>query len=595
MKKRNVAGAVTKAPRVLALAIGALLVLGPVGTAGAAEVASSASNSSATDKIRCHFIANNTPSSGSRTGQGRCYWDDSRTAYGSLAGTDLTNVTNTAPNWRLLPLWSFSSCTGNQVAIGPQIGANSLSGAPIPVGGVEYKVTGCSGTSTSSIAGTLRLGYTGSDTVDSATCNRSGNCLWTTGDSSTWGSYPPDYFPGGALGGESFCGAVVTTDLDFDHLLTVGDVVEFTTVRTPSLTGEVAVSWWYPSAAGTNGLTSADVAFQQISPDGAIPTTVETSVTMRGAPSSGNGTVGFRRLGSVWLRCLDSVTQEYIYKQLDQESLLPAPGEVTPCSIARLFWPEPDGEVLDGDELTWRLQYSGILDAANESTEIESVEYAFIDPEISPVPRFDTLTWIETDPAGPWALGSSETFDIEMEYDGTLLQIVFRCTDWSGVSYDRQWLSAVRTAGDGSGLLDPDSGACVERRGIGLSPSSWVPYLVDLGRCVMVALFVPSESDVNGLKESAEAISEKAPIVWVVEAYGLMTSSVEAYEDSVAASGGCFEPLPGEAFSAEADDVSICDTDVPAGIRAYRPFVAFVFWLFFALAIFKDAAELIGR
>lgn len=508
----------------VAVVTSALVVVAMPITAHAAEVASSANNSSPTDKIRCSWQANNAPASGSRTVRIRCYWDDSRSGYVSLAGSDLTNVTNTSPNWRLIPLpTGFSACTGNQVAVGPQLSAASLSGSLIPVGGVEISLTGCTGTATAAPGGTLRLSYTGSDAVDSANCNRSGNCLFTTGTG--WSAYPPDHFPGGATPSDSRCTMILLNDFNGTSGVPVLPGSSYTAeISDPPFADLDGVSLSFRFAPGD--FWRSDPLVLELGADWPIRFTNTTADPL--VPS-----------GGLELRCLDNDADDdatYFIRLGEAPSLdqsLPRP-----CFSFVPHWPVVPAD--GGETIRFRFQVadewvigSGGVTSISVRLRVpgDVAEVIVLEDEdittVTGVPRDFPLLRGEYVYADVTFTAAVETID----------QVTVVCSDSTG---DRVFfggtmghLLGVKVVADDS----PSVGRCLSEAagGSGWNPIAWavkalnpgdlVGDMVSAGACVLGVLFIPQES----------LIDDEFVDLWesssLQDATGLMTSVATAVGD----------------------------------------------------------------
>lgn len=359
-----------------------------------------------------------------------------------------------------------------------------------------------------------------------------------------------------------FCGASIDWDDGPTFRIYEGDELGFDYERTSGVTGNIEVRW-------NPGLTAA----------GSAPGpwfTILNEATI-GTSGSATTTVGDRGLfeggylGKVEMRCYNLPTNTWLYKLAEDDSTVAGDGVARPCARTRVTWPAMKN-LSAGEDVSWYFSHTGTGDVLVEVT-------SWDDGNLDAPPAFGSLTWATLADLSPGEYGD---FTAEAGYDGTTRQMVLRCTDSQGVFYAAPWASAVR-------LIDTDTAGeegCYAQSGIGLRPSSWVPGVWRMGVCVLRVAWVPSDGAVEGLRDTADEATDKAPFVYLAETVEYVTDSVGGLEASVnAGAGGCLVVLPAQP-DLDLSAQSVCPgDDTTTAFAVLRPFLAAAFWVSFALAI----------
>lgn len=282
--------------------------------------------------------------------------------------------------------------------------------------------------------------------------------------------------------------------------------------------------------------------------------------------ASGDG--GSYLPGAIEVRCVAEEDGEPLYNTVDEGDWETEAAERGPCSTAELVWPR-NKVYDDGDPLTWTFTYDTSLGAV---TALDYFTYDYMDDE-AVLPSYSAASWTTTGAA----LDGDDSFTINAAFDGPPAQFVFRCQDVDGYYFAGTLRAgyAYDTSGDDEGR------DCYGSIGIGLRPSSWVPGLLRGTGCVLRTLFEPSESQVDAFKSEASAVSERAPVSYIVEPVEVLTDVfADAPSNVLAHDGDCVEMMPDLSYDdVEFGAVEMCPETVGGAWAPFRVIIAGLSWL----------------
>lgn len=319
-----------------------------------------------------------------------------------------------------------------------------------------------------------------------------------------------------------FCGADVSYSTPDHFRLRAGDTVTFTTAYTP----------------GTTGLVEAQ--FREGGPwiaihvPGSLSNPDVFAYTLPALPAGYDG--GYRLMGQVRLRCYNTATDATAFKSASAASSEIDAGPSRPCEQTFVTWPTLAIHEV-GDEVGWYLYHVNIGWTGDPDIVVEVATWDSSSAD-SPGPMA-ALTWEELATLAP---GTAGTYEAEAGYDAPTTQFVLRCTDEVGTVYSGRWASGAR-------LLGPDDLRTEEscrRVSVGLRPSSWVPGLVSALGCTLKALFIPSEGDLEQLRDRLDEIRDRPPVQWVDAGVTYVTSASFGFATWSSAGPACFEIMDTE-------------------------------------------------
>lgn len=255
-----------------------------------------------------------------------------------------------------------------------------------------------------------------------------------------------------------------------------------------------------------------------------------------------------------------------------------------PCRMLHLYAPEED-RVEIGDDIEYEMRY-------DERGTGDGVVIALWYDQRRPFDDADPPDWqsLDTTISAP----ASDTYTIESEFDDSIDNFMqFRCQDYQGY-----WYKIVRNGGFASAPIgddDDSSAGCISSASFGLNPSSWAPGILRAGVCLVGVLWLPTDDGVAGLKADAEAVTERAPLSYVLEVGGSLTGTFDDASASIVAHrNDCLMVLPGGLVDGMVAEACPADFDSPT-LSTFRQMIGVGAWFTFGLALWAMTRRLIAN
>jgi len=357
------------------------------------------------------------------------------------------------------------------------------------------------------------------NTADTADTTRSGN----GGGIKWWGAsaslaaakmlvdWPPDWYPGGSVGGSACPGFSVSGPLA-SVAVAPGQSVNMNWSRTAGIAIDLVQYRWL----GVNGPWKSFFVGGTIATSGTAPVVV---------PNTGVSTIAAGRLE---FKCTATVggVSSVTYLLYGGSGFTSVSGVQSPCSAAQVTWPDRARQYAVGEVMEFRLVQAAAVQP------ITSIEYAFPPFNTSgSYPAPSTVTWtvanMVRDATGtavtpyttaPLGLNASGFFGVPMAVAGGSELVWLRCTDSvGGTTYAYRWAYGGRGISPSDEAVTEAPDECVTS-GLGWNPSSWVPGLVSRLVCFTYDMTVPSAATQERLWAKFDTMKQRPPLQWAVQA-----------------------------------------------------------------------------
>ena len=376
-----------------------------------------------------------------------------------------------------------------------------------------------------------------------------------------------------------FCGANVSSSTHAaGSYLARGDVMTFSVSWTSGQTGNIDVM--FPGGR-----------WQSIFVPGAIANPFVSSVTVD-LPLSAV-TAGYNRVlaSETMMRCYDTLSASFAYLKYGSATSAVGDGRARPCDLAKLYWPRNEFLAVS-QNVTWQYSYSGLVTVAAVPNTL-LIEYTTWDSQTLNTPGpLASKTWVTAAASVP--LGASSSFTIAAVFAAPVTQFILRCTDYLGTTYANQFTAAINLVGSAPSPADQEA-QCYQNTGLGALPSSWVPGLVKLGSCVMKTLFVPQDSTLQALLDSASGFTAKAPFAYAVRGYTITSAAFTGAASGVTAhTADCLVIIDQLPTGQDVGSDAVCPVAVaPTSLSTFRTIAGYAAWLVFGFLIYKMSRKVV--